>query len=146
MLQQEQTQNDPNGVPEGAMAWMEHTVGKCSVAVEDPQKMNLLGLLLANVVERALENPKTQRKCGPMKGDVQVKAGRMSVRLRFNQGRVEVVRASDAGARASVRGDLETLTDVSLGGGVVRHFLSRRLRVAGNVLFLLKTLPFLRIP
>jgi hypothetical protein len=66
------------------------------------------------VVERALENPKTQRKCGPLKGDVQVWAGRMSVRLRFNEGRVEVVRGSEQRPRASVRGDLETLTDVSL--------------------------------
>lgn len=144
--ERESPQSAGSPVPDPAVMWSERSVGNCAVAVEEPQRMNLLGLLLANVMERALEDPKAQRKCVPLKGGVQVRAGRMEVRLKFNEGRVEVLRGSDDRPRASVSGDLTTLADVTLGGGVVRHYLRRRLKVGGNLYFLLKTLPLLRVP
>lgn len=148
MLEADHTSLEPAGspVPDPAAMWSERSVGNCAVAVEEPQRMNLLGLLLANVMERALEDPRTQRKCAPLKGGIQVRAGRMEVRIRFNEGRVEVLRASEDRPRASVSGDLSTLADVTLGGGVVRHYLRRRLKVGGNLYFLLRTLPLLRVP
>lgn len=115
------------------------------VVVKDPDQMNLLGLLMANIIKRAVEKPAGLRRCRKLRGEVQVQAGRMGVRLKFLKGPVEVARSGEGKARASISGDLAAFTNVALGGGIVGPYLKGKLKASGNLFFLLKLLPLMRV-
>ncbi len=115
-----------------------------SVRLEDPESMNLLGLLLRSLIQRNLEDPACQRRAERLRGDVAVRAGRMSVTVRFGDAEVVVTRAPAARPRARVGGTLAGLLEVALGRGLVRAWLRRRISASGNLFFVLRLLPLIR--
>ncbi len=115
-----------------------------AVTIEGPTRMNLLGLILANLIERNLADPELKRRFDGLEGAVAVTAGRMGVTLRFARGSLSVARgAQEEGARARVSGSLDTLMGLALGSGMVGPYLSGRLKARG-IFFLLKLKPLLR--
>jgi hypothetical protein len=114
------------------------------VTIHDPERMNLLGLILGSLIERNVAgDPELKRRFDRLEGAVAVTAGRMAITLRFGRGSLTVERGAAAGTRASVRGSLDTLMGLSLGKGMVGPFLSGKLKARGT-LFLLKLMPLLR--
>jgi hypothetical protein len=98
------------------------------VVIRDEPSMNLLGLLLRTRLAEAE---------GPIDGEVEVVAGTMQVALRFCGNTVELTRSKGTkcrrGARcARIEGTLTALLDCARGRGLVRHFVSRAIRVGGD--------------
>jgi hypothetical protein len=108
------------------------------VTIKDPPHMNLLGLILASVIERNLEDADKLRRCQKLKGNVVVTAGEMSVTLTFEGGGVTVTRGAQEPCRARVQGGMGALIELALGGGLVSPWLAGRLKTKGSLLLLLK--------
>jgi hypothetical protein len=115
------------------------------VSYSDRDATNLLGLILGNVLSRTLQKPALRKKCKALKGEVRVSAGKMEVGLLFEDGGVTIKNNPSPKPKARVGGDLRSLTRVALGDGVLSGYLSGRLQAGGNVYFLLRLLPLLRV-
>ncbi len=116
------------------------------LTIENRDEMSLLGLMLGEVLEANLARPEGAALARKLSGAVAVRAGGMSVTIRFDRGAVVVARGADPGARSKVKGSLDALLQVSLGRGAIRSFLAGEIGVGGSPLFLLKVLPLMRTP
>jgi hypothetical protein len=109
------------------------------VTIEDPPRMNLLGLILSSILERNLEKPELQQRAEKLRAEVAVQAGDMAVTVAFQGGPVLVRRGrGEARPRASVQGSLGAFTKLALGGGMVGPVLSGKLKPGGSLLLLLR--------
>jgi hypothetical protein len=113
--------------------------------IEKRDEMSLLGLMLGEVLEANVAQPRGAGLARQLRGAVGVKAGGMAVTIRFDRGRVSVARGLDADLKARVKGSLDALLQVSLGRGAIRSFLTGEIGFGGNPFFLLKVLPLLRV-
>ena len=110
-----------------------------AVVIDDPPRMNLLGLILGDIMQRGLERPENQRRFARLApADVVVRAGEMAVTLRFEEHQLVVRRGAAERPRAQVAGALDELMALSLGGGMVGPWLAGRLKTRGSLLLLLK--------
>ncbi len=116
------------------------------VRVEDPERMNLMGLLMRGLLETTANSERGRRIVRSLRGDVKVVAGSMAVTLCFSKGEVILRREAKSSPRASVSGEMKPLLEIVAGGGLVLPVLSGRVRVRGNLLMLLKMLPLIRAP
>ena len=95
---------------------------KPSVSISEPDRMNLLGLMLGSLLERRMQTSSAMRHARHIKGDVAIDASGMKVTLRFRDGSIEVTRQQPARRPvASVRGTLVAMLDAALGRNRVRH-------------------------
>ena len=115
------------------------------VVLPDPSRTPLLGLILADVLRRAARDPVKTRRLGKLRGALRVRAGGMSAVLGFEGNRVVVAPGGDQSVKAEVAGGLDALADISLGASPIWAYLARRVHVRGNVFFLLRVLPLLRV-
>lgn len=113
------------------------------VTIEDPPRMNLLGLMLAHILERNLAHPRLKQRAARLSGEVAVQAGQMAVTLSFERGAVTVRRGAVERPRAAVRGSMADLLGLALGGGMVGPWLAGRLKTRGSLLLLLRLKPLL---
>jgi len=113
------------------------------VIIDDPPRMNLLGLILANIIERNLSQPLLLERFQKLSGSLNVQAREMRVSLTFEGGKLVVSRDMAETPRAAVSGGLDSLMNLSLGGGMVGPWLTGRLKTRGNLFFLLKIKPLL---
>lgn len=116
-----------------------------TVRVIEPERMNLLGLMLASVIERRLTDSAARRHLHSMRGDVLVEASAMRVVLRFGGERVEVRRELDGRAVARVRGTLTALLDAAFGRRRLWSVLTGRLWAWGGPFTLWHVLSLLRV-
>jgi len=115
------------------------------VTIEDAPRMNLLGFFLAGIIERNLADAEQLRRFERLAADVVVQAGELVVTLKFARGSLVVRRGAEAGARAGVRGSLDTLMGMALGAGMVGPVLRGALKPRGSLLLLLKLKRLLRV-
>jgi hypothetical protein len=119
------------------------------VRLDDPTNMNVLGLLLGGFLQHVLQDTTLAERARRLRGNVCLKAGSMWTTLCFDGRGVEVVRGKTASCKAVVEGEMHDLLRLVTGGGVrgmataVGPFLRRRLRVRGDLLFLLRMMPIL---
>ncbi|MBI4704333.1 MAG: hypothetical protein HY744_24780 [Deltaproteobacteria bacterium] len=115
------------------------------VRVEDPERMNLLGLLLKGFLEERLAQAGLARRARRLRGAFGVGAGRMAVTLCFDEGGVRICKGLGAGTRACVSGPMDVMIRLVAGGGglvaAAWAVLSGGLRIRGNPLALLGLLP-----
>jgi hypothetical protein len=114
------------------------------VVVDQPEGMNLLGLLMRGLLAVNLADDRLWAKARGMSGDVLVTAGRMAVTIRFGDGRVTIVRGDAGASRARVSGGMKDLLGVVAEGRMVGPFLAGRLRIGGNPFVLLGMLPLIK--
>ena len=115
------------------------------VTVHEPETMNILGLLMRGLLSDNLAKPRNLKRGRKMKGDIVVLAGKMSITLRFGEGRLTIIRGETEKPRARVGGDMTTLLGVVTGKGMVWPFLTGKLKIGGNPFVLLKMLPFIKV-
>jgi len=115
------------------------------VTIDDPPRMNLLGLILAGIIERNLEDQEKRQRFEKLDAEVVVRAGEMAVTLRFGGGRLVVSRGASERPRAQVAGSLDALMALSLGGGMVGPWLAGRLKTRGSLLLLLRLRRLLQV-
>ena len=113
--------------------------------IEKRDEMSLLGLMLGEVLEANVAQPRGAALARQLRGAVGVRAGGMAVTIRFDRGSVTVARGLDDVLRARVKGSLDALLQVALGRGAIRSFLTGEIGFGGNPFFLLKALPLLRV-
>ncbi|MBL6976240.1 MAG: hypothetical protein ISR64_10955 [Deltaproteobacteria bacterium] len=106
--------------------------------------MNILGLLMAGLLNQTMSLENNARRAGGMKGDVFVKAGGMGVSLRFDGQGIIIMKGPTKRPRARVGGAMEDLLSMVTGGGLVGPVLSGKVRIGGNPFFLLKMLPLIQ--
>ena len=116
---------------------MEHVV------IEQPERMNLLGLMLGQLLERNLARPELLARAQKISGSVAVVVGEMGITMTFFQGKVTVIRGASDDASARVSGSMPDLLQLSLGGGMVGLWLSGKLKTRGSLFLLLKLKPLL---
>lgn len=114
------------------------------VVIDNPAEMNLLGLLLGSLIERRVADAALARKLERLRGDVVVEAGKMCITLRFEPGRLTVLRGASEAPRARVSGSMDALLRIALGNGMVGPWLAGQIRTQGNLLLLLRMLPLMR--
>lgn len=115
--------------------------GARPITILEPERMNLLGLMLRGLLERGLAAGRGAR----LRGDILVEAGGMRITLRFGEDRVEITREPPRGRpRARVCGTLTALCDAALERGRVRAWFGGRLSVRGGPLTLWRLLVLLR--
>ncbi len=113
------------------------------VTINDPPTMNLLGLLLANIIQRNLSDEAKLRRFQKLSGDLEVHAGEMCVTLTFADGKMTVFRGPADKPKAVVSGAMDSLLGLALGGGMVLPWLAGRIKTRGNLLMLLALKPLL---
>jgi hypothetical protein len=104
------------------------------IIIDQPEAMNLLGLLLARMFERRLAEPRAGRHAARLVGDVVVRAGAMQVTLRFSPAGVLVTRAPARQPIAVLEGTLHALADAVTSGRVARHVRRGDLHFRGSIL------------
>jgi hypothetical protein len=102
------------------------------VVLEEPEKMNLLGLFM----KAALEDRADRLGAAGASGDIALTGGDMSVTLSFMPDRVIVRKGIVGSPRASLRGSLESLLEVAR-GNMTTPVLTGRVRLGGNPLAVL---------
>jgi hypothetical protein len=114
------------------------------VEIDAPARANLMVLLMHGILERNLQIPDKAARARRLRGDIRVKAGRMTATLSFHGGGVILYSGvRERRPRASVRGDMVTLLGVVTGHGVVVPFLRGRVGIGGNPFVLLSVLPLI---
>lgn len=115
-----------------------------AIAIVDPERMNLLGLLLSSLLARRLADPKAARHARALRGDVHIEASGMQVTLRFEPSRIEITRTPSTEPRVRVAGTLTALLGAALGRDRVKSVLRGELRVWGSPLGLWHILSLVR--
>jgi hypothetical protein len=108
-------------------------LARTTVTVIEPDRMNVLGLMLASVLERRLDSERGARTLRKLCGTVVIDSNGMRVALVFDRRSVAIRRSAPAGrVRAQIRGTLMALLDAALGRRLVHHLLTGRLRARGG--------------
>ncbi len=116
------------------------------VVVAEPERANLLVLMLASMLERRLAEPEHAARARKMRGSIVMQAGGMVACLEFGGDQVTIHRARPSKRpTAEIRGPLLVLLDAALGQRQFEHVLSGRLKVRGSLLVLLRLLSLLRV-
>ena len=111
------------------------------VTVIEPERMNLLGLMLRSVIERRLASKHVARLTRFLRGDIVINASGMQVTLRFGGDKVVITREQPAGKPAAeIRGSLVGMLDAALQRNRVHHFLRGELKPRGKPLQLVSLL------
>ena len=127
---------------DGASSFTEYS----KVTVVEPERMNLLGLMLRSVIERRLASQQTARLTRFLRGDVVIDASGMQVTLRFGGDKVVITREPPtARPVAEIRGTLVGMLDAALQRNRVQHFLRGELKPRGRPLQLLSLLLLLGV-
>lgn len=117
-----------------------------AVVLEEPTRMNLLGLILAQVLERQLAVRSRARWVRGLRGDVLVRSGGMAVTMVFDgSGGVRLRREAPVRATATLEAPLDVLADLTLGRHLLTHAARRSFCLRGNPLTLLRVWLLLRV-
>ncbi len=117
------------------------------VIVDQPEQMNLLGLLIKGFVEQKLQSPKLARKASRLRGDFGLRAGSMAITLSFSPQGVVIRKGIAKRTRARISGEMGEMVElVSGGGGLISSaiaVLEGRVTIGGNPFALLGLLPIM---
>lgn len=115
------------------------------VVVEDLAQMNLLGLFLRGLLERQLADPAVARRLEGVQGGLAIHAAGMDLVLDFDGPLVRVRLRGDSQVKAWVSGPMAPLVDILVGRYPLGAVLTRKVRVGGDLSFVWRVLPALRL-
>lgn len=115
------------------------------VILDRPETMNLLGLILKMIMDRNLSEARMAGIARNTRGNLQIGAGLMKATLCFEGERVVIQRDWAVPRRAKVAADLDTFLAIGLGGNPVLPFLRGKVKVGGNLLWMLKLMPLFQV-
>ena len=115
-----------------------------TIEIENIDHINLLGLMIGRMIERNLAIPSTARKIASLKGSIGITAGKMTVTVEFQSGKIRVRNGLISPLRSSIQGSLSELLKVSLGKNPAVSLLGGGVKIKGNPLFALKIMPLIR--
>ena len=119
---------------------------RLKVIIDNPNEMNLLGLMLGRIIERSILVEENENRAGRMRGLLGVTAGQMSVTLSFSEKELTVSMGLCPALKAAVKGSLTSFLDIAIHHRPVKHFLAGSISLKGNPFFALKALPLFYVP
>lgn len=123
----------------------EHSQSTQRVTLVEPEKMNLLGLLLEGIIRTNLDDDTLFEQAQQLSGAVRITAGEMVVTLVFDRDGITILSGARDNPRASVRGTMSALLGV-VSGTQILPMVTGSVRVAGDPLFLARALPCIAAP
>ncbi len=115
------------------------------VVLENPESINLLGLILKMIIERNLKQGMMEDLVKNTRGNLALGAGPMKATLKFEGERVVIARDWLTPARAKCSASLDTFLGIGLGKNPVLPFLMGKISLGGNLLWLLKLMPVFQV-
>lgn len=112
--------------------------------VEEPEKLNLIGLFVMRILEKNLQNPHNINRIKNLKASIVINAGEMSITLVFKEGQVKIKRGQVEKSDAKIEGSLESFLKFALGASPIRLIISRQIKISGNPILLLKLVKLMR--
>jgi hypothetical protein len=116
------------------------------VRMEEPESMNLLGMLLHGFLKKQMQTPQVRRRACRLRGDFGLQVGPMAVTLSFSPDSVVVKKGLSNRTRARIIGPMREVIPLVTGAGYVSSFiawLEGRISIRGNPFALLSLLPVL---
>ncbi len=113
------------------------------IKLADPDKMNLVGYFLRDLLTTNLTSEKRQKMARHLKGAILFNASGMLVTLTFHGEYIELHPGIANQTNSKIAGDLNALLDVALGANYLKYLLTRKIKIGGNVFKLLKLLKLL---
>lgn len=116
------------------------------VVVGDPDRANLLALLLQGYLTQQVVDRRLAKKARRLRGTFGVTVGNMTVRIEFAPHAITVHSGAEGRTRARVRGAMQEMIPLVLGGSFVAAaiaVLEGRIGIGGNPFALLRLLPLL---
>jgi len=119
--------------------------GHPSIEVRDRRKINVLGLIMEDIISRALKKDRGRRILHHLRGFLLISASQMRVFVGFLPGKVIIAHGWDEGGsvRGRVSGTLSSLSEMKSLGRLILGLVRGEIGVGGNPIFLL--LSFLMI-
>lgn len=114
------------------------------IKFDPPGEMNLVGYILAALIERNLQTGAGQKAFAKMKGTVLVGASKMKVTMDFTGEDLVMSVGQKGKPGARVAGSMDTLLGVALGKGMVGPVLSGKLKIGGKAWRLLRMLKLMK--
>ncbi len=111
----------------------------------DPDKMNLIGYFLRDILRANLFYKPVQKKAEKLKGAILFNASGMEATLIFHDKSVEIYQGATENINANITGDLNALLDVALGANYLKFIITAKIKIGGNVFLLLKLMKILRV-
>ena len=113
------------------------------VQVEDPGTLCLVGLIIRELINQNLKKPEVAAKVARMNVVMEIRASRMLITLRVQNGEVSIRNGSDPDVQVRVRGSLNDFLDLGLfqipWGGI----LSGRVWASGRIYKLPSVMPLM---
>ncbi len=103
------------------------------VQVDDPGGLNLVGLILRELVNQNLQKPKVARKVKKMNLVMEIKAGKMFVTLRAQNGVVSMHNGSAPDVHLKVRGSMNDFLSLGVLEIPWQGLLRLRLWASGRI-------------
>ena len=115
------------------------------VMVESPGTLNVLGLMLMQILDKAGNDPDKAQIVRSLRHSLLVKVSGMAVTVNFENGKVFIQNGIRKQCDSEISGDMQAILKVGVGGNPAIPFLKRKIRVKGNLLDLFKIMNLLRI-
>ena len=117
------------------------------VRVDNKSSMSILGLILKNIVDKNIADPKVYAKISRVKSIINIQAGRMKVHLLMNRGELEVKPGWHPQPTARVSGSMDAIMNIGKGHfhKVPLDFFTLNFKVGGNVFAMLPLLSIMKM-
>ena len=115
------------------------------VVLDHPETMNMLGLIMKMILERNLQDPDMAATASQTKGNLRLGAGPMKATLSFEGQRLVIKRDWETRSRAKCAASLDTFLRIGLGGNPVIPFLQGKVKIGGNIFWLLILMPLFQV-
>ncbi len=117
------------------------------VRVDDPEHMNLLGLLMASFLKAKLSDPRLRRRATRMRGNYGLTVGTMSVTLCFEKDGLWIRKGVMPRTRGRISAPMQELVALATGNGGLAAatiaVLEWRISIRGNPFAILSLLPIM---
>ncbi len=108
------------------------------VTTENPDNLPLAGMMVKTILERNADDPKVSRVMDGMNGDVALFASQMQIGLSFASGEVRISPELPSAPKATLSAPIDAFLNVGLRKRLISTAISRRVKVKGDPIFLLK--------
>jgi hypothetical protein len=114
------------------------------IEITDSGRANLLAYFLRDLLKTRISTKVAHDIASQLSSSIEFVAGKMTCVVEFTSEAIRISTEETAPATARVAGDLSTLLDVALGGNYLPHLISRKIRISGSIIVLIKIVKLFR--
>jgi len=114
------------------------------IHLREPERLSLVAFFLHDLLQNRFEHQQARNIAQSLDAKVAFIASGMEITLRFDGTAVFILPGKHSEANATISGELNELLDVALGANYIPLLLAGKIKIAGNLLILLKLLKVMR--